>query len=294
MNGAMRILIGYDGSEGADAALDDLQRAGLPEEAEAHIVSVAEVWFIEHNPAAYEVASSSYEHGIKEAEELAGRAIKRVQAKFPNWRLSPHALTGSPTEALLAEANEWKPDMIVIGSHGRSALGRLIFGSVSQKLVTEAPCSVRVARGNLPLGNPGVRILIGFDGSPDSEAAVRTVAGRNWPANSEVRIVTSVDSPFMNRPPTEDYLGRVREIQARANAELEGAGLSTSTTIKEVNPKRALVEEAKEWDADSIFLGARDVRKTEGLLLGSVAAAVSARAHCSVEVVRDAVGASED
>lgn len=288
MNGAMRILIGYDGSEGADAALDDLQRAGLPEEAEAHIVSVAELWFIEHNPAAYEAASSSYESGIKEAEDLAQRAIKRVHARFPNWSLSPRALTGSPTEALLAEAGEWKPDMIVIGSHGRSALGRLIFGSVSQKLVTEAPCSVRVARGNLPLGNPGVRILIGVDGSPDAEEAVRSVAGRNWPEGSEARIVTSIDSPFMNRPPTEDYLNHVRELQARAGAELEQAGLSYSTAIKEVNPKRALVEEAKEWDADSIFIGARDIRKIEGMMLGSVSAAVASRAHCSVEVVREA------
>jgi nucleotide-binding universal stress UspA family protein len=40
----MKILIGYDGSDCAEAALDDLRRAGLPETAEAHILSVAEVW----------------------------------------------------------------------------------------------------------------------------------------------------------------------------------------------------------------------------------------------------------
>ena len=39
------------------------------------------------------------------------------------------------------------PDLIVVGSHGRSALGRFMLGSVSQKVVTEAHCSVRVARG---------------------------------------------------------------------------------------------------------------------------------------------------
>ena len=43
MNERMKILIGYDGSECADAALDDLKRAGLPQSAEAHILSVAEV-----------------------------------------------------------------------------------------------------------------------------------------------------------------------------------------------------------------------------------------------------------
>ena len=39
----MRILIGYDGSEGSDAALDDLRKAGLPRDVEALIVSIAEV-----------------------------------------------------------------------------------------------------------------------------------------------------------------------------------------------------------------------------------------------------------
>ncbi|HKO95676.1 MAG TPA: hypothetical protein VJU86_01700 [Pyrinomonadaceae bacterium] len=39
----MKILIGYDGSESADAVLNDLQRAGLPRDVEAFIVSVSEV-----------------------------------------------------------------------------------------------------------------------------------------------------------------------------------------------------------------------------------------------------------
>jgi len=40
----MKILIGYDGSACSDAALDDLKTAGLPEEVEAVVMSVAEVW----------------------------------------------------------------------------------------------------------------------------------------------------------------------------------------------------------------------------------------------------------
>ena len=44
MKDKMKILVGYDGSECADAALDDLARAGLPPSAEVQILSVAEVW----------------------------------------------------------------------------------------------------------------------------------------------------------------------------------------------------------------------------------------------------------
>jgi len=51
----MKILIGYDGSECADAALDDLTQAALPPTGEAHILSVAEVWLPPPPPSAYEI-----------------------------------------------------------------------------------------------------------------------------------------------------------------------------------------------------------------------------------------------
>jgi len=51
----MKILIGYDGSECADAALDDLTNAGLPAKAETYILSVAEVWLPPPPPSSYEV-----------------------------------------------------------------------------------------------------------------------------------------------------------------------------------------------------------------------------------------------
>ena len=54
----MKVLIGYDGSQSADAALVDLQRAGLPVEAEALIVSVADVMMVPATPA-YELAGEA-------------------------------------------------------------------------------------------------------------------------------------------------------------------------------------------------------------------------------------------
>jgi hypothetical protein len=94
----MKILIGHDGSQSADAALVDLQRAGLPVETEALIVSVADVMMVPTTPA-YELAGEALmsrrvtaglvyaqrqtERVVKEAKEFANRAKEQVRAYFP-------------------------------------------------------------------------------------------------------------------------------------------------------------------------------------------------------------------
>src|SRR5881392_42909 len=139
----MKILIAYDGSNCSEAALDDLQRAGLPQEAEALIISVAEVWLppAPKNEALYEYAVElqtrpqpfkSYQSGAKavtEAETLVLHAQKRLRQNFPKWKISAEATYGSPAWEILSRAADFKPDLIVVGSHGRSAISRLLLGS---------------------------------------------------------------------------------------------------------------------------------------------------------------------
>ena len=58
----------------------------------------------------------------------------------------------------------------------RTALGRFVLGSVSQRVLTEALCSVRIARGRVDEPNSPVRIIVGTDGSRPSEEALKAVA----------------------------------------------------------------------------------------------------------------------
>ena len=76
----------------------------------------------------------------------------------------------------------------MIGSHGRSAVGRFFLGSISQKVLTEADCSVRIA-GKVEVDPSPARIVIGYDGSGGANAAVDIVASRCWPNDSEVKLV---------------------------------------------------------------------------------------------------------
>jgi nucleotide-binding universal stress UspA family protein len=311
----MKILIGYDGSECADAALDDLTHAGLPTIGEAHIMSVAEKWLPPPPPSAYEIieearhANSPAElqrdfakscAAAKEALTLAERARDRVQNHFRNWNVSAGSSCGSVAWELVAKADEWKPDLIVVGSHGRTALGRFVLGSVSQRVLTEARCSVRIARGRVEEPNSPVRIIVGTDGSPASDEALRVVAARKWPAQSEVKVIL-VDDPlapeFLGKliPPLEKVLEEdrqeerawVEEISKRSVEILRAAAIKVTCLVRKGDPKRELPKAAEEWGADCIFVGSAGFsNRIERFVLGSTSAAVAARAHCSVEVVR--------
>src|SRR5215470_4136518 len=156
----MKLLIAYDGSSCAREALDDLRWAGLPGEAEAIAVSIAEEWLPPPPPSSFEVfemgltendsettgvdASESGPAGSAHTTALEARDL--ILSVLPGWKVSAESYSGSPASAILARADEWCPDLIVVGSHGRSAMARLVLGSVSQKIVTEARGSVRVAR----------------------------------------------------------------------------------------------------------------------------------------------------
>jgi nucleotide-binding universal stress UspA family protein len=309
----MKILIGYDGSECADASIDDLRRAGLPERAEVQILSVAETWLPPQSSGkavdeVEEVASVSAilapmyakaKRAMQEAEALAQRARTRVSALFPSWTVTATASYGSPAWELVFACDNWQPDLVVVGSQGRSAVGRLVLGSVSQVVVTEAPCSVRVARGRIEEPDTPIRIVLGVDGSVPSENAVREVAQRAWPASSEVKLIV-VDDAVSAALVVEDYPqpedadredlihGRAKKILANNTAILRDlSSLEVSTEIIEGNPKHELVRAAEEWRADCIFVGSAGSSNTRRrFVLGSVAAAVASRAHCSVEVVR--------
>src|SRR5262245_48759103 len=153
----MKILIGYDGSECADAAIDALKRAGLPEKAEAQVFTVAEVWLPPPDPTQTEADSAKMNaivapmyakarRAVQEAENLANRGRGRVSSLFPSWSVTGVGTYGSPAWELVFAADKWQPDLIVVGSHGHSALGRFVLGSVSQVVLNAARCSVRIAR----------------------------------------------------------------------------------------------------------------------------------------------------
>jgi nucleotide-binding universal stress UspA family protein len=236
-----KVLIAYDGSNCADAAIEDLCRSGLPERAYAIVMSVIEDWLCE---------PLSIEH----LESLAQRASARINSLMPGWSVEPLVSFGSAAGIIIDKADEWRPDLIIAGSHGRSAAGRAFFGSVSQKLAHDAHCTVRVSRCHPVEPGAPVRLVVGVDGSKGAEAAIGAVAERQWPRGAEARVVNSswkipiapsemALSHFVERDACENG-GAERMVEAAAE-KLQTAGLATSVAMEEEEPERLLLSEAE-------------------------------------------------
>ena len=288
-----KILIAYDGSACADAALKDLRRAGLPAALEAVVMAVVDVilpppedevpedtLFPPHLPDFVRHAQARAEKAVKEAQDLAEQAAARVRADFPNWKVTAEAHGDAPAWAVIKRADSFGADLVVVGTHGHSVVGgRLILGSVSQRVLHEAHCSVRVARCSDERRVGPVRLVVGYNSQPGAVAVLEAVASRSWPDGSEACIVNA--GVIMTPAPSGDPMLKLR-----------AAGLSTSSISKEGNPAQLLLQEAKRSDADSIFVGTRDIHGIKHFLQGSVSAEVAARAACSVEVVRPGRGSA--
>jgi nucleotide-binding universal stress UspA family protein len=248
-------------------------------------------------------AKARAEQAVKEAKELAAKAGARVRSYFPGWKVQTEGLAGWPSTDLINRADEWNADLVVVGSRGRSALGRLILGSVSKKVVTDSHHSVRVARVAVDKNeSKPPRVMIGVDGSAEAEHAVREVGMRVWPKGSEVRIVAVDDGTSPKRiarvlPTAATMISNSndkaftasRMMVEWAERELRAIGLQVSVAMEKGDPQRVLIEEARKWEADSIFVGSRKFDGTfERFWLGSVSTALVTKAHSSVEVVRRA------
>jgi nucleotide-binding universal stress UspA family protein len=284
----MKVLFAFDGSECAEAAIDDLHRAGLPENTRLVVFSIEEDWTLPPSkPEVIENIDRRKEHLAR-----ARRAAARLRWFHQSWDIEIEVAKGSPSAGIIEKAIQLKSDLIVLGSHGRGAPVGAIFGSVAQKVLREAPCSVHIARGRYMVPDCPVRLIIGVDGSKSDDEIVKIVCSRKWPKGTEVRLVNGM---VKRMPAAAGYIHssiansivrknekniKAREAIDSALTMLKSAGLKTSFIAKDEDLNLILCREAETWRADCIFVGARAI---EHHSIGF--AEVAANAYCSVEVI---------
>jgi len=140
----MKVLIGVDDSPFSRAAIEMVKR-GPWAGAEFIVASVcAPIW-----PGPNQVIAADAVAELNRQQEAYHTETAQAAAKTllsGGLKATAKLLSGDPRRALLDEARREKIDLIVVGSHGRSGVAKLVLGSVASHIVTHAPCSVLVVR----------------------------------------------------------------------------------------------------------------------------------------------------
>jgi nucleotide-binding universal stress UspA family protein len=139
-----RIVVATDGSSGADRAVDMAAEIAMALSGNLLIVTVADSLVFEE--AQQLVRTEGSVGDVVEA--LTTQTLKAAEARARHVGVSQIELRvgwGDVTRSLIEIAKDGPVDMIVVGRRGRGQLAGLLLGSVSQKLVSLAPCAVVVA-----------------------------------------------------------------------------------------------------------------------------------------------------
>jgi nucleotide-binding universal stress UspA family protein len=144
-----------------------------------------------------------------------------------------------------------------------------------------------------------MKILLAIDHSCHSAASIRSVAERPWPSDTVMRILSVV----RNTPPSAAELwseagGNLETVRAlrrefvqkttgNAAEWLRARGITAETMVLEGNPRRVIVDQARQWHADLIVLAPHFTGTLDRWISGSISWSVVKRAPCSVELFRD-------
>jgi nucleotide-binding universal stress UspA family protein len=282
-----RIVVGFDGS---DEAADALQFGAMLCRRMGGELTVA---------AAFEpvLGGPGVDIGSLERnyfDDMFARAAEQL-GDAPFSRRGLDEISAPRGLDQLADAED--VDLVVVGSTHRGKIGRVLFGSVGERLLYGAPCPVAVApRGYAGADHRLATIGVAYDGSEESKLALAEARGLAGALGAKLRLITVINEwPYVpESSPSrslEEFMEVVREehreIQKQAIAEL-GDALEVDTFVGEGDPDEVLVAQGAELDL--LVMGSRGYGPIRRTLLGGVSAKVMRMAPCPVVVVPRGAG----
>jgi nucleotide-binding universal stress UspA family protein len=297
-----KILCPIDFSPGSQQAMRAAVR--LASQLDAELV-LAHAWYVP--PVAFAGDYVLSPEVMQELNDDAQAAIDRAAheaAALGARRLSTKLLAGMPRhEIQKILAHDPTFDLVVLGTHGRTGLERVLLGSIAEAVVRHAPCSVLTVRPDKEPG-PFARILCPIDFSDASQHAVDLAAqlaqpgggaaGEDAGAAASITLLHVIDPPAVyTRGPRA--LDLVHDLDRYATEHLDqwAARLAAKTSAPIVKRSRvghpgaeilAVLDEPPPFDL--VVMGSHGRVGLERILLGSVAEKLVRHAHCPVLVAR--------
>jgi nucleotide-binding universal stress UspA family protein len=146
---SMKVLVAIDGSVHSAAVIDEVASRPWPAESEILVLTVvhAAAPLLPDPSLALAAAYVQQTHDLRQhAPELVRSACQQLRHSAPGLTVLTAIEEGNPKDVIVETARSWNADLIVVGSHGHSRIRRVLLGSVAFGVLTDAHCSVLVAR----------------------------------------------------------------------------------------------------------------------------------------------------
>jgi nucleotide-binding universal stress UspA family protein len=284
----MKTLLAVDGSDNANEALRLLKYLSIGHLFVLHAINVPKPAYPMMVP---EVAAELYqgvERGMRaDAERLLDRTVSLLP--FHTGPVTRVLRVGSPADVILSTAEQERIDLIVMGARGLGPIKERLFGSVSHRVLTSAPCAKLIVSGPVKTMR---KALLPLKSSSDTEDAIRFLQLNPFREPVELTLLSVLPSinPSWGTAAlaAEPLQAREREnaqlfLQSAAN-QLQRLGYSTRIQVLIGTPVESILDQAKGQEVDLILMGSRGRQGVLRLVLGSVSHAVLHHAPCPILV----------
>jgi nucleotide-binding universal stress UspA family protein len=287
-----KILCPTDFSPGSSCALRTAAAMAVAHDAE---LVLANVWYVPAMVYAGEapMPSEAIEQLAADCQRGLAAAVHDATALRVR-RVSGRLLAGVPWDQLVATLNRGDGfDLVVMGTHGRTGLARILLGSVAEQVVRHAPCPVLTVRDP---ADAGVfrHVLCPIDFSDHSRPAIDLAASVIRPGGAGITLLHVVELPasYNEEPLGDEVIQELDQSAARrlerCADELRARVAVPVTTRSRIGRPGAQILATLDDDPsfDLVAMGSHGRTGLSRLLLGSVAEQVVRHAGCPVLVAR--------
>jgi len=253
--GIQNVLIATDFSSYSNTALNFGLQVAKAYSAQAHVVFVIPCdQFLLAGPEAFVAAKDAARRDLQQLQDELHRTHSHVEGE--DYHL--YLLEGDVAQSILDFAQQQRIDLIVVGTHGRSGLGKAFIGSVAERVFRQSPVPVltlgphlrRPARDNGPKN-----ILVAADFTPASARAARYAAMLARENKAKLTLLHVVDHKKLDHVPDPAAVKRGIEQRLADLLGAEGASVDYSLQV-EVGPVvPAILHTLNQVGADLMVIG---------------------------------------
>lgn len=214
----------------------------------------------------------------RKATLLAELAAITRETFGPEAKLDVNVVEGHPVPMLREHIRARRPDLLVLGSHGRSGVARLLMGSVAENIVRESPCPALIARGREEAPASVGRILCPVSFSEAARQCLEISAALAAAFHAKLDVLHAVEDPGKRPEELHDQLCQWVPDEARLQCQV-------TEIVRHGTAAEQIILHAREHPVDLIVLSAQHRPLLEVTALGTTTERVTRHSPCSVLVV---------